>query len=287
MQSNFKFLKITLLFLVAINLIIWCFILFPSSLLGSEFYFLKVGQGDGSLVLLPGKGGGYIKLLIDGGPIGGNLQLNLEKILGTNRYIDLVIVSHPHIDHFGGLIEMLKTYSVGAVLYNGESVDTENWKEFERIIAEKNIPKIILYKKDRVIYSESYLNIINSSSSLYGNVDDSSLVFTIESEGIKTLFTGDIGFFAEQNLVNSENIKADILKVPHHGSKYSSSLKFLEKVNPKVSIIEVGKNNYGHPANEVLERLSIVGSKILLTKEKGIIKIINDNNKLKIYTIDI
>ncbi|MBU4348230.1 MBL fold metallo-hydrolase [Patescibacteria group bacterium] len=288
MQNNFKFLKITLLFLIALNLIIWCFVLFPSYLSTPEFYFLKIGQGDSSLVLLPGKSGNYVKFLIDGGPIGGNLQLNLEKILGANRYIDLVIVSHPHIDHFGGLIKILKNYKVGAVLYNGEDIDSENWKEFDRIILEKNIPKIILYKKDKIIYSESYLNIVNSTSSIYGNIDDSSLVFLLESEGVRTLFTGDIGFSAEKALVNSsEDITADILKVPHHGSKFSSSLEFLKKVKPKISVIEVGKNNYGHPANETLKRLADVGSQILLTREDGIIKIINNNNELKIYTIDI
>ena len=288
MSNNFKFLKITLLFLVALNLIVWCFVLFPKSLSGAEFYFLKVGQGDSSLVLLPGKGGNYVKFLIDGGIIGGNLQLNLEKILGTDRYIDLVIISHPDIDHFGGLIKILKNYKVGAVLYNGEDVDTKNWEELKRIILEKNIPKIVIYKNDKITYSESYLNIISSFSSSYGNVNDSSLVFTLRSGGAKALFTGDIGFSVEKILVNlSENITADILKVPHHGSKFSSSSEFLQKVKPKISIIEVGKNNYGHPASEVIKRLANVGSQIFLTKEKGIIKIINDNNKLKVYTIDI
>lgn len=284
MKKEFNLFKYIFWVLIAVDLIIWYLIFFPNSLSGSELYFLSVGQGDGSLALLPGNGGGCAKFLIDGGPTNGGLDINLEKILGLDKYIDIVFVSHPQLDHFGGLIEILKTYRVGAVLYNGEDSDDKNWAEFNRIISEKNIAKIALAKGDSVVYADSTVKVFNSAN-LLANTNDSGLVLGLETDGFKALFTADIDAMTERSIAQSENIKSDILKVSHHGSKYSSDLSFLEKVVPKISVVEVGKNSYGHPAKEALERLSSVGSKIFNTYEQGIIKIAKEAGSLKVYNL--
>ena len=153
MKKEFNLFVYIGLFLIAINIAVWYLIIFPRSISGSELYFLSIGQGDSSLLLLPGGGGKYAKFLIDGGPINGGLNSNLEKILGLDKYIDVVFVTHPELDHFGGLIELLKNYKVGAILYNGDDRDNSNWAEFNRIISEKKIAKIALVKGDSVIYT--------------------------------------------------------------------------------------------------------------------------------------
>jgi len=245
---------------------------------------LSVGQGDSSLLLLPGSGGDHIKFLIDGGPINGSLNSNLEKILGLDKYIDVVFVSHPEIDHFGGLIEVLKTYQIGAVLYNGEDRDNSNWIEFNRIISDKKIAKIALVKGDSVVYTNSTIKTLNSAN-LSANTNDSGLVLSLETDGFRALFTADIGAAIEKILAQSGDIKSDILKVGHHGSKYSSGLSFLEKVEPKISVIEVGKNSYGHPTKEALDRLKEVGSQIFDTYKQGIIKIVKEGGELKVFNL--
>ncbi|MEX0690052.1 MAG: hypothetical protein WD095_01270, partial [Candidatus Paceibacterota bacterium] len=95
------------------------------------------------------------------------------------------------------------------------------------------------------------------------------------------LLTGDIGYKTEKLL--REGVSVDILKVAHHGSKFSSSLDFLERVNPKISVIQVGKNNYGHPTEEVLNNIALVGSQVFRNDIDGTIKIKLNNNQLNIY----
>ncbi|MHB9019411.1 MAG: ComEC/Rec2 family competence protein [Minisyncoccota bacterium] len=272
------------LFLIAITAIVWYSIFFSRSISSPELYFLSVGQGDSSLLLLPGSGGRPIKFLIDGGPINGGLSLNIEKILGLDKYIDIIFVSHPQLDHFGGLIEILKNYQVGVVLYNGEDQDDVNWREFNKIIIEKKIAKIALVKGDNVVYNDSRIKVLNSVN-LFANINDSALVLGLKTSDFKALFTADIDAATEKLVAQSEDVGSDILKVSHHGSKYSSDLSFLEKVKPKISVVEVGKNSYGHPTQEALDRLSSVGSKIFNTYEQGIIKIIKNGEELKVFNL--
>ena len=284
MKKGFSLFTYIGLFLLAINVVVWYLIIFPRSISGSELYFLSVGQGDSSLVLLPVSDGGYVKFLIDGGPINGGLDSNLEKILGLDRYIDIVFVSHPELDHFGGLIDVLKNYKIGAVLYNGAEGDSKNWVEFNKVLSERKIAKIALVKGDNVVYTNSIIKVFHPVN-LLANSNDSGLVLGLETNGFKALFTADIGLATEKIIAQSEDIKSDILKVGHHGSKYSSGLSFLEKVEPKISVVEVGKNSYGHPTKEAMGRLASVGSKIFNTYEQGIIKIVKEGGELKVFNL--
>ena len=144
MKRENNFIVYIVLFILVIDIIVWSFIFFPKTFENFELYFLSVGQGDSSLILLNNQKNKIIKILIDGGPLNGNLSANLERVLGIDRYIDLVFLSHPQIDHFGGLIDILKNYNVGAFLYNGEEGKNGDWAELNRLILHKNIPKISL-----------------------------------------------------------------------------------------------------------------------------------------------
>lgn len=267
---------------MAIDLLVWSFILFPAEAKNSELYFLPVGQGDSSLVNLAGGA----QLLIDGGPINGKAQANLEKILGINdRYVDLVMISHPQLDHYGGLIEVLKNYEVGAVLTDGQTAESAAWQELEKVIRDKKIPQITLSTGDKIKYGDSVLDILSPQKGEWAkDVNDLSLVGILEVNGIKFLFGGDMSADKEKQLADLYDVNADILKVSHHGSKYSSNSDFLKEVSPAVSVIEVGKNSYGHPTKEALGRLANFSSQSYRTDLNGLVKIILENGKLKVYT---
>ena len=268
--------------MVGLDMLIWFLILFPASARGLEMYFLDVGQGDSSLIMLPGG----VKMLIDGGQPNGRLEKNLEKILPmSNRYIDLVMVSHPQLDHYGGLVEVLKNYKVGTILTSNQVSEQAAWQALEKVIREKGIRRIILAAGDKIKYQDSYFDILSPRQSDWApDINDFSLVALLESGGLKALFTGDISAEKEKELAAKYDVDVDILKVSHHGSKFSSDSMFLKESSPAVSVIEVGKNSYGHPTGEALARLANFSLQIFRTDLNGMIKLILDNGKLTIYT---
>ena len=268
--------------MVGLDMLIWFLILFPAPARGLEMYFLDVGQGDSSLIMLPGG----VKMLIDGGQPNGRLEKNLEKILPmSNRYIDLVMVSHPQLDHYGGLVEVLKNYKVGTILTSNQVSEQAAWQALEKVIREKGIRRIILAAGDKIKYQDSYFDILSPRQSDWApDINDFSLVALLESGGLKALFTGDISAEKEKELAAKYDVDVDILKVSHHGSKFSSDSMFLKESSPAVSVIEVGKNSYGHPTGEALARLANFSLQIFRTDLNGMIKLILDNGKLTIYT---
>lgn len=273
--------KSVLALLIGIDVLVWGSIFAPKKAVNPELYFLPVGQGDSSLVNLPGGA----QLLIDGGPVNGKAQENLEKILGLkDRCIDLVMVSHPQLDHYGGLIEVLKNYEIGAVLTDGQTSENATWQELEKVIEKKGIRKIALYSGDKIKYGDAVVSILSPKKGEWAkDLNDLSLVGVLETGGAKFLFGGDMSAEKEKQLANLYDVNIDILKVSHHGSKYSSNAEFLKEATPKVSIIGVGKNSYGHPTKEALGRLANIGSQIYRTDENGIVKLVLDRNKIKIY----
>ncbi|MDD5430926.1 MAG: MBL fold metallo-hydrolase [Candidatus Pacebacteria bacterium] len=272
--------KIILGFLIAVDLAVWGLIVLPPDVRGSELYFLNVGQGDSELAILPGG----IKALIDAGPANGLAKKNLEEILPINdRYIDLVLISHPQIDHMGGLPDILKTYKVGAVITNGESSENDVWREIQKIIKENNIPQISLAAGDKIKFNNAGIDILSPSGGA-ASVNDSGLVELLDINGAKVLFTADVGAETEKYLANKYDLDIDILKVGHHGSKFSSAASFLNKITPAISVIEVGKNSYGHPTKEALSRLADIGSQIFRTDKNGIVKIAFKNKEMVIFT---
>lgn len=247
-----------------------------------EIYFLKVGQGDSELIKLSGK----VKILIDGGPANNQILENLNQILSPfDRYLDLVILSHPQSDHFGGLIEVLKRYQVGAFIYNGRDNPIPAFEELKKIIAENKIQTIVLIGGDKIHYQDNQFNILLPDLSLLQSkeLNDTALVGELKNSNFKALFTGDISSKIEKKLITFYHSTIDVLKVSHHGSKFSSSAEFLNALRPKVAVIEVGKNSYGHPTKDVLERLKAVGAKILRTDQEGLVELLIDGQKIRIF----
>ena len=151
---------------------------------------------------------------------------------------------------------------------------------------------VALYSGDAIKYRDSVFKILNPKPGEWAkDINDLSLVVlgrvysnVLKNIGIDVLFTGDISAEKEKELARLYDLNADILKVSHHGSKYSSDSDFLKKVSPAVSVIEVGKNSYGHPTKEALGRLANFSRQVYRTDENGLVKLVVDNDKIKVYT---
>ena len=239
---------------------------------------LDVGQGDSILLHLDN----YNVMIDTGGNstynIAKNITIPVLKSLGI-RQIDYLILTHGDSDHMGEVINLVNNYKINNIIFNcGDYNDLENEliKELDKIrinyfscIKKLKINKEILY----FLYTREY-----------DNENDNSNVIYTEIDGYKFMFMGDAGIEKEKNILEKYNISnIDVLKVGHHGSKTSSSEEFINEINPKYSIISVGKNNrYGHPNKEVLNNLD--NSSIYRTDENGSIVFKVKNNKLKIET---
>src|SRR3989344_6433525 len=278
-----RHLILLLVFLAIFDFFVWSEIVFGrerTTNKNSEVYFLDIGQGDSELINLAGG----VQILIDGGPNKKILDELASILPTTDRYIDLIVLSHPQYDHFAGLIDVFKRYQVGAFIYSGRKGEIKAFEDLEKVIKENKIKTIVLTQGDKIKYQNNQFSILSPSEDFLKSkeLNDTSLVISLQSEKAKFLFTGDIGFAVENYLTKNFDLKSDVLKVAHHGSKYSSSEEFLKKVNPKISVIEVGKNSYGHPTSQALNGLASVGSRVFRTDYDGTIKLIINGNKIDI-----
>lgn len=275
----------TIVFLfVVFNFLVWQQIIFAKPASQPELYFLDVGQGDAELLVLPPG----VKILTDAGPDKKITAALGQKGIIADRYVDLAVISHPQLDHFGGFLNLLDYYDFGAFIINGrDDSPAAEWSALVEKIKSKNIPLITLGRGDRIQYGASQIDILSPDKNYVesGELNDTAIVELIKTPIFKTILASDIGSNIEDFLVKSgDDLRADILKVAHHGSKYSTSAEFLTAVRPRLSIIEVGAgNNYGHPTNDALGRLKEIGSQIFRTDLSGTIKVLADNNKLSIF----
>ncbi|RJQ34063.1 MBL fold metallo-hydrolase [Candidatus Parcubacteria bacterium] len=265
--------------IVTIGLTAWIwFGIFSAQNVEDTLYVLDVGQGDSQLVILEGEGGGPpVKILIDGGKDRMVLTA-LDEALGSsnNKYLDIVIMTHTDLDHMGGLVEVATRYDIGLFISNGREAGSDAYIALQDVLAERDIPSEVLIEGDVVRYGGNTLSILSPDRVLLVNkeVNEASIVLMLKSEDANVLFTGDIGFPAENMLLKKyRDLSADILKVGHHGSKNSSSENFIAAVRPLVSTIGVGKNSYGHPTPRVLDTLDLAGSRVYRTDEDGTIQI--------------
>ena len=244
-------------------------------------YFFAVGQGDSSLIVSSKH---KEVILIDTGGLFANYYpieniINFLKSIGITK-INYLILTHGDYDHMGYSSYLINNYKVKNVIFNN---GTFNDLELELID--------ILYKKNITYYqSLEYLNIANSklyflNKEIYNNENDNSSVLYLKLSNYKFLFMGDASINVEDKLIKTYSLNdIDVLKVGHHGSKTSSSKNFINYINPKYSIISVGKNNlFGHPNREVLKILE--QSEIFRTDKNGSIefKITKENLLVKYY----
>jgi competence protein ComEC len=256
--------------------------------------FLDVGQGDSCCIITPKKR----VVLIDGGgslqkgdyyyDVGGKITLPALLHQGIWR-IDTVIVSHLHEDHMEGLLGVMEVYSVKNLILPkvsaGPGVVSEKTGALLDMCREKGVKVYKLGKGDYINLGEGVrMNFLLPGEEAKTDENENSLVGMLVFGDFHALFTGDIGKGTE-GLLPLGSIKASVLKVPHHGSGGASSEEFLTGVKPRISVVSVGKNNFGHPSSDVLKRLSSSGSLVYRTDENGAVIITTDGKSMRVRTV--
>jgi len=244
-------------------------------------HFLDVGQGDAAIVLCDGAA-----MMIDGGESKYSqfIYSYLRKTLGL-EYLDVMIASHPHADHVGGLSAALNACIVG-VLYTSETdYPTKAWNNVMKYAEAQGTPVVIPMPGDIFDLGGAEVEILGPLW-YSNNTNDLSLIMRITYGNTSFLFTGDAEWDEEHDLVDAGvDLKADVLKVCHHGSNSSSTYVFLRAVAPKYAVISAGGDNqYGHPTEEALGRLADVGAEVYRTDEQGTIVCVSDGENIVFKT---
>lgn len=249
-----------------------------------RIYALDVGQGDGLLVISPqGK-----SVLIDAGPVeAGDEVVEALRNHGI-RQIDLMIATHPHADHIGGMKKVFDTFRVKKFLDSGQTYGTATYEKLLREIQDNKTPyikavrgqsieiepgvKFDVYGPPKPPFSESDIGKDRSVQNA------NSVVLRLSYGTFAMLFTGDAEFETEDQMMKAgANLQANVLKIGHHGSRHATSGKFLTVVAPQFAIISVGEgNDYGHPAQLTMDRLKKANIKTLRTDLSGEIEIFSD-----------
>ena len=286
-KKYFLFITVFLLFL---NIICWKDVFALSNNNYLKVNFLDVGQGDSAFI----ETSQMHQILIDGGPDSTLLGKLAKNMPFWDRTIDLVILTHPEKDHMQGILYALQRYKVDYILWTGVKKSASEYDVWINVLEKqkKMGAKIIIasagqeIKAGNVLIDTLYPLQSMEGEDVKNTSNDASVVSKIIFGNNSFLFTGDISSVAEKVLANSyelANLKLDVLKIAHHGSKYSTSDLFLENIKPKIAVISVGaKNTYGHPTPEVLQRLDNFGIKTLRTDQIGDITILSDGNNLKL-----
>lgn len=284
-KPKIKYILAIIIFLIfVINLI-------PQNL---KIHFIDVGQGDSSLIITPQNK----TILIDGGgssssdfDVGESTLIPYILDRGFTK-IDVVIISHFDQDHIGGILTLLQELKVGKVYISKQTEKSENYKKFFEIVNNRRIKVYEVVAGNRIhVEKKLYFDVLwpTESQIITNVINNNGIVCNLHYKNFSMLFTGDIEEIAEKEILklysqNKNLLKANILKVGHHGSKTSSTSEFLDVVKPQVAVIGVGKNNkFGHPNDGVLQSINDLNCKIFRTDLNGEISIeVNKSSKYKI-----
>jgi competence protein ComEC len=260
-----------------------------------KLVFCSVGQGDAVLMIWQDR-----QVLVDGGPNNRVLDCLGRHLPFWDRQLELVIASHNEADHITGLIEVVNRYQIDQFIAVNEVNDTAEWLALNQAVNRRGVSIKELTSGAVINFGPIKLTWLwpdkpgNDILAWQEKVDpkvlgvktslnDFSQVILASFGEFDWLLTGDIDAKIEQKLVTSGTLpEVELLKVAHHGSKYSSSRSFLEAVSPELAVIEVGKNSYGHPTPATLDRLRQIGAKIKRTDLDGEVVVISNGRNWQV-----
>jgi len=244
----------------------------PISFEKLEIHMIDVNQGDAILIVTPSKK----TILIDTGSKKYVQQLiDYLKAMELTT-IDILMITHPHEDHVGGAVDIMNQFEVKQIMDSGHVHTTQTYTRYLEAILEKDIAFTIAKRGMRLDLDEAVvLSILHPNQDYSNNINDSSIVLSLQFKEFSALFTGDAEVSVENQLLDLSLVsKIDVLKVGHHGSRTSSSLSFLQKLSPSIALISVGADNrYNHPHQEVIDRLLTFTTTIYQSDLHGHVKI--------------
>lgn len=269
-----------------LNLIVWIwyFSARPNDVL--RVVFLNIGQGDSIYIRAPSGN----DMLVDAGPRDKSVLRELGTVMPWNdNDLDVILETHADADHIGSFPDVLKRFSVGAIVESGNHSKTNQIDgQIETLRSEKKIPEILARRGTVIDLGGGVkFSVIFPDQNVVGwETNKGSIVGILSYGSRKFLMTGDLPSQIENYLVSkygADSLRADVLKPGHHGSKTSTSEYFLNAIKPEYAVISAGLNNrYGHPAKEVMDRLASVGAKTFQTAKNGRIEFGTNGEYLKV-----
>lgn len=244
---------------------------------------LDIGQGDAIFIESPTGN----QILVDGGPPGAVLR-PLGKIMPFyDRTIDMLVVTNPDKDHFGGFLDILRAYKVGAVVEPGTIGASAEYPAMEALIKEKQVPDILMRRGEVIqLGGGAALHILFPDRDVSGlATNNGSIVAQLTYGNTSVMLTGDAPQNIEHYLVglDGKQLKSDVLKVGHHGSRTSTSAEFVGVVAPTLALISDGVGNkYGHPHQETLDTLAQFGVAVHRTDREGTITLVSDGETIRV-----
>ena len=241
-----------------------------------QVYFLDVGQADSILIKSNNE-----YMLIDGGNNNdGPLLVKYFQSLGIKEF-KYIVGPHPHEDHIGGLDDVIKNFTIDNIYIPDAMTTTKTFEDLLDSIDEKNLTYKVPKINSTFPLGNANLKVIYTGTDT-SDLNNTSIVLKLTYQDISILLTGDATSETEKKILNKD-INSTVLKVGHHGSKYSSTESFLKKVNPKYAIISVGKNNiYNHPATTTINKLEKLNTKIYRTDQDGTILLETNGHNIDI-----
>ena len=239
-------------------------------------FFLDVGQADSILI----KSQDEYMLIDAGNNADGKKLVSYFNSLGITKF-KYVFGTHAHEDHIGGLDDVIKNFKIDKFYMPDAPSTTTTYVEVLNALEKKNIKYSIPKIGSKLTLGDSNLEVIYVGDDNREDLNDTSIVLKLTYKNISFLFTGDLTSNVEREIV-SKNIESTVLKVGHHGSKYSSSAVFLNQVDPKYAVISCGKNNeYGHPHSVVVNKLEKLGATVFRTDLLGTVVALSDGDKIE------
>lgn len=246
-----------------------------------EIHFIDVEQGDSTLIIADGHA-----MLIDAGyyQYGDKVTDYIDYQIGDIDYLDYVIATHPDADHVGGLSEVLATdrFGIGTVFFSPYDRDTGPMYYVEKAMNESGLIKTIPSTDSSYTLGNATFTFVGPVTT-YEDSNESSLCIRLDYGSTSYLFCGDAGEKAEMDMIEAEkNLDCDVLKISHHGSKYSTCEAFLNATTPSFAVISVGESNdYFHPHATVLNQLRALDINTYRTDEQGSVMLISDGNAIQ------
>jgi competence protein ComEC len=266
--------------LIALGL--WAWALMPHSR-AMTVTFLDVGEGDAAVVRAPGGE----TALIDAGSeqSGKRAVLPYLRRLGVSA-IDVIVVTHPHEDHAGGMPAVLEALDTGMLVGCGEAHDSPGYRRLLQIARKRGVPYHKARRGDEMKLGEVTMEVLGPPP--YGSgaeLNDRSVVLRIRYGKSAVLMCADAGPEAQEEMIgHCPELLCDVMKTPHHGAEDSLSAGFLEAVRPKAVVISVGSNDFGHPSAKTLDRLERAGARVYRTDRCGAVTIESSGDGLRVTT---